>query len=51
MGGSILKEFIGTCKCCSKEIYCLDGFLNGIITEKKEIYCFECIEKEENPQR
>jgi hypothetical protein len=49
-----MKELIGMCKCCSKEIYCLDGFFNGIHTEEKEIYCFQCYEnltkKKENPQ-
>ncbi|MEH7373442.1 MULTISPECIES: hypothetical protein [Bacillaceae] len=49
-----MKELIGKCKCCSKEIYCLDGFFNGIHTEEKEIYCFECHEililNKENPQ-
>jgi hypothetical protein len=49
-----MKEWIGTCKCCAKDLYCLDGFFNGIVTEEKEIYCFECMEKVEetkvNPQ-
>ncbi|WP_462411985.1 hypothetical protein [Neobacillus sp. Marseille-QA0830] len=49
-----MKEFIGNCSCCNKEIFCLDGFFNGILTETKEIYCFDCHEtlkkKEENPQ-
>jgi hypothetical protein len=48
----IMKELVGKCKCCSKEIYCLDGFFNGIHTKEKEIYCFECYEEKdkENPQ-
>ncbi|WP_310362674.1 hypothetical protein [Neobacillus drentensis] len=47
-----MKELIGSCKSCNKEIHCLDGFFNGIHTEEKEIYCFECYEKKdkENPQ-
>ncbi|MFJ5715787.1 hypothetical protein [Neobacillus sp. NPDC093127] len=49
-----MRELIGTCKSCDKEIYCLDGFFNGVITEEKENYCFECYEKlaknDENPQ-
>jgi hypothetical protein len=53
-GAGRLKELVGTCKCCKKEVYCLDGFFNGILTEEKETFCFECHEslskKEENPQ-
>jgi len=49
-----LRELVGSCKCCKKDIYCLDGFFNGIHTEENEIYCFDCynnLKKEnENPQ-
>lgn len=47
-----MKELIGQCTSCLKEIYCLDGFFNGVQTEDHKIYCFECFEsnKEENPQ-
>ncbi|MEH7075517.1 hypothetical protein [Neobacillus drentensis] len=49
-----MNELIGKCKCCCKEIYCLDGFFNGVHTEEKELYCFECHEslkvKNEKPQ-
>ncbi|MFF2450003.1 hypothetical protein ACFVSW_23455 [Neobacillus sp. NPDC058068] len=48
-----MQELIGTCKCCDKEIFCFDGFFNGVITKEKENYCFECYEKlsktDENP--
>ncbi|WLD94894.1 hypothetical protein [Alkalihalobacillus sp. AL-G] len=40
-----MKEYIGTCKECQKSIYCLDGFLNGIVL-KDGILCFECHEEE-----
>ncbi|MFK9093401.1 hypothetical protein [Bacillus salipaludis] len=40
-----MQELIGTCKCCNKKIYCLDGFYNGVVTDEKENYCFECYEK------
>lgn len=50
----IMKELVGSCKCCGKEIYCLDGFFNGVITENKQTYCFDCHEtiskEEKNPQ-
>lgn len=54
IGGSCMKELVGTCKCCSKEVFCFDGFFNGVLTEEKETFCFECyklmVKKEENPQ-
>ncbi|MED3625043.1 hypothetical protein [Neobacillus thermocopriae] len=37
-----MKELIGTCHSCSKEIFCLEGFFNGVVTDEKRIYCFEC---------
>ena len=49
-----MRESIGTCKACGKELYCLDGFFNGVVRDTKEIYCFDCNEAatktEENPQ-
>lgn len=49
-----MKELVGMCKNCNKDIFCLDGFFNGVLTEDKEIFCFECFEvfpkEEENPQ-
>jgi hypothetical protein len=45
----VLKELIGCCSICGKELYCLDGFFNGVILENKELICFECeeVEKED----
>lgn len=37
-----MKELVGYCSVCGKEVFCLDGFFNGIVTEKKEIVCFDC---------
>ncbi|CAH2715582.1 hypothetical protein BACCIP111895_02766 [Neobacillus rhizosphaerae] len=49
-----MKELVGLCISCNKEIFCLDGFFNGVITKEKENYCFECYQKiskiEEKPQ-
>jgi len=49
-----MKELVGTCKCCDKEVYCLGGFFNGVVSDNKEIYCFDCYEElmntENNPQ-
>ncbi|WP_197031385.1 hypothetical protein [Bacillus sp. UNC438CL73TsuS30] len=46
-----MRELVGSCKCCNKEIYCLDGFFNGIHTKDKEIYCFDCYESEEKKEK
>lgn len=45
-----MKEYIGTCKKCQKSIFCLDGFLNGIVLEDG-LLCFECKEKETEKER
>ena len=37
-----MKELIGPCTMCGKEIYCLDGFLNGVIQEDGTVVCFDC---------
>ena len=39
-----MRELVGQCTCCRKEVYCLDGFLNGVYVQK-EIYCFHCYEE------
>lgn len=41
-----MKELIGYCSICRKELYCLDGFFNGVILDNKELVCFECAEGE-----
>jgi hypothetical protein len=46
-----LEEFIGFCSRCGKPIHCLHGFLNGVISEEKEmLYCFQCYKKKEAEQ-
>ena len=40
-----MKELVGKCYGCGKEVFCLDGFLNGVHNDGK-ILCFEC-EKED----
>jgi len=42
-----LQELVGKCQKCEASIYCLDGFLNGIII-KQLIYCFSCYEEMNN---
>jgi hypothetical protein len=41
-----MKELIGKCSLCSKELFCLEGFFNGVILENKELVCFECVESD-----
>ncbi|MGM7724206.1 hypothetical protein [uncultured Metabacillus sp.] len=43
-----MREEVGKCSVCEKTIYCLDGFLDGIITKEKILYCFSCSTKEED---
>jgi hypothetical protein len=38
-----MKEQVGICAKCKKTIYCMDGFLNGIIDEENILYCFSCL--------
>ncbi len=42
-----MKEHVGKCSLCEKEIYCLDGFLDGVVSEDRALYCFECAAKQE----
>lgn len=37
-----MKELVGKCAICDKDIYCLDGFFNGAVQEDGSIICFEC---------
>lgn len=41
-----MKEFVGNCTKCEKEIYCMEGFLNGAIL-KEGLFCFDCAEKKD----
>lgn len=41
-----MHEKVGKCTCCGKEIDCLDGFLNGVHSNDKKLYCFDCVNKQ-----
>lgn len=41
-----MKEWVGYCEVCGKDIYCLDGFLNGV-KEEAALLCFDCGEQDE----
>ncbi|GAB7388132.1 hypothetical protein BSNK01_19690 [Bacillaceae bacterium] len=43
-------EFIGNCAACGAEIYCRDGFLDGIVNEEGKAYCFGCAAGDENKE-
>ncbi|EIJ82224.1 hypothetical protein PB1_04810 [Bacillus methanolicus PB1] len=31
-----MEEFVGFCSECGKQIYCIDGFLNGVVSDDKK---------------
>ncbi|WP_181833229.1 hypothetical protein [Bacillus taeanensis] len=37
-----MKELVGCCVSCGKEIYCQNGFLNGVIRDDQLLQCFPC---------
>ncbi|MED3727563.1 hypothetical protein ABEY69_10425 [Priestia filamentosa] len=40
-----MKEPVGVCIECKRDIYCLDGFLDGIIIRNGQLICFPCNKK------
>ncbi|WP_196493860.1 hypothetical protein [Ornithinibacillus caprae] len=36
-----MRELVGECEKCGKEVYCENGFLNGV-HESGELFCQEC---------
>jgi hypothetical protein len=47
-GGAFMKELVGNCTKCGKEIFCLDGFFNGVHVDGNQIHCFDCVEGQSN---
>ncbi|NHM29181.1 hypothetical protein [Neobacillus terrae] len=43
-----MRELVGSCSKCGKDLFCLDGFFAGVQTEDKKIICFDCNENKEN---
>lgn len=39
-----MHELIGLCTNCGKQVFCREGFLEGIHADGK-LYCLECAEK------
>ena len=40
-----MEELVGVCKHCGKQVYCRDGFLDGIVMPDKTVLCFDCEEE------
>jgi|GEM_PF-1135009 len=40
-----MRERVGECAACGKEIYCDHGFLQGVIGEEGRLHCFECADR------
>lgn len=45
-----MRELVGKCESCGKDVFCLDGFLNGV-SEAGRLECFECADGEEGAVR
>ena len=41
-----MREWIGTCKDCGENIYCENGFFNGVVLTNHAYLCFDCEEME-----
>lgn len=37
-----MVELVGLCVACKKEVFCRNGFLDGVVTEDKKLYCNDC---------
>lgn len=49
-----MKELVGQCRDCGKDVYCRDGFLDGVVQENSSVLCFACdseIKDEGNRER
>ena len=46
-----MRELVGTCKSCGKNLYCMDGFFNGVYNDSQETLCFDCCEEQEKEKK
>lgn len=46
-----MEEKVGKCTACGRSIYCENGFLNGVNSEERKLYCFACYEGWQEGQR
>jgi hypothetical protein len=42
-----MLELVGHCNKCKKQIFCNDGFINGVVLEDKSLICFDCSDQEQ----
>lgn len=45
-----MKELVGKCTSCQKDVYCRDGFLDGVLNDNGCLLCFHCATKESGSQ-
>jgi hypothetical protein len=47
-----VKELVGKCEKCKKELFCLDGFFQGEIGLSGKLFCLSCYieEKKESDE-
>lgn len=36
-----MKEYVGQCSVCGRDIYCEDGFLNGFTDSEGRLSCYD----------
>lgn len=39
-------EVVGQCVRCKKTVYCRDGFLDGVVSAAKDLYCHACYDEQ-----
>lgn len=45
-----MKEHVGLCEICNKDLFCMDGFFQGEIDPSGKLFCFSCyIEEKKEP--
>lgn len=42
-----MRERVGVCSICKLELYCVDGFFQGVIMSDGSLQCFQCHERHE----
>ncbi|WP_179860909.1 hypothetical protein [Bhargavaea cecembensis] len=45
-----MHELVGTCEACGKDVFCQNGFLNGV-SEGGKLLCFECADGDDRGDR
>ncbi|TCP26629.1 hypothetical protein EV207_11960 [Scopulibacillus darangshiensis] len=46
-----IREPVGPCIDCGKMVYCVSGFLNGIVLDNHNIRCYDCHEEMEGLEK